>query len=171
MPARTRNSVASGDGSCAGRGCRPESQIRHHSPLHSRLFMDALSCLWSQCGILHGRSLAYRSGAAGLVFPAGYVTLNLLGLEMVTGSFAMMPIGIYAGTFTLVSWFATGSGSGGQSARRHLFRLADLVLFYLRRDRSYNPCPPSSPTSPNISSLCSVRRDRLVHRHRHGFPL
>src|SRR5690349_140990 len=39
-------------------------------------------------------------GAAGLVFPAGYVTLSFLGLEMATGSFATMPIGMYAGTVT-----------------------------------------------------------------------
>src|SRR5256714_1848654 len=37
---------------------------------------------------------------AGLVFPAGYVTLSFLGLEMATGSFALMPIGMYAGTIT-----------------------------------------------------------------------
>ena len=37
---------------------------------------------------------------AGLVFPAGYVTLSFLGLEMATGSFATMPIGMYAGTVT-----------------------------------------------------------------------
>jgi len=37
---------------------------------------------------------------AGLVFPAGYVTLSFLGLEMATGSFATMPIGMYAGTIT-----------------------------------------------------------------------
>jgi formate transporter len=37
-------------------------------------------------------------GAAGFLFPAGYVTLSFLGLEMVTGSFATMAIGMYAGT-------------------------------------------------------------------------
>src|SRR5436305_15118829 len=37
---------------------------------------------------------------AGLVFPAGLVTLSFLGLEMATGSFATMPIGMYAGTVT-----------------------------------------------------------------------
>ncbi len=39
-------------------------------------------------------------GAAGLVFPAGYVTLSFLGLEMATGSFATMAIGMYAGSVT-----------------------------------------------------------------------
>ena len=58
-------------------------------------------------------------GAAGLIFPAGYVTLNFLGLEMVTGSFATMPIGMYAGTvtpFQLVrnwTWTLTGNLLGG----------------------------------------------------------
>ena len=54
-------------------------------------------------------------GAAGLVFPAGYVTLNFLGLEMVTGSFATMPIGVYAGTVTLGqlvrNWFLHLTGN------------------------------------------------------------
>jgi formate transporter len=56
---------------------------------------------------------------AGLVFPAGYVTLSFLGLEMATGSFALMPIGMYAGTITpseLVrnwTWTLTGNLLGG----------------------------------------------------------
>jgi formate transporter len=58
-------------------------------------------------------------GAAGLIFPAGYVTLSFLGLEMATGSFATMPIGMYAGTVTpsdLVrnwTWTLTGNLLGG----------------------------------------------------------
>jgi len=52
---------------------------------------------------------------AGLVFPAGYVTLNFLGLEMATGSFATMPIGMYAGTVTpaqvIRNWFWTMAGN------------------------------------------------------------
>ena len=58
-------------------------------------------------------------GAAGLVFPAGYVTLNFLGLEMVTGSFVTMPIGMYAGTVTLSqlvrnwTWTLVGNLLGG----------------------------------------------------------
>jgi formate transporter len=39
-------------------------------------------------------------GAAGLIFPVGYVTLSFLGLEMATGSFVTMPVGMYAGTVT-----------------------------------------------------------------------
>jgi len=58
-------------------------------------------------------------GAAGLVFPAGYTVLSFLGLEMATGSFATMPIGMYAGTVTgpqLVrnwTWTLTGNLLGG----------------------------------------------------------
>lgn len=58
-------------------------------------------------------------GAAGLIFPAGYVTLSFLGLEMATGSFATMPIGLYAGTvtpFQLVrnwTWTLVGNLLGG----------------------------------------------------------
>jgi formate transporter len=56
---------------------------------------------------------------AGLVFPAGYVTLSFLGLEMATGSFALMPIGMYAGTIRpseLVrnwTWTLAGNLLGG----------------------------------------------------------
>ncbi len=54
-------------------------------------------------------------GAAGLIFPVGYVTLNFLGLEMATGSFAVMPIGLYAGTVTVFqlirNWFWTLVGN------------------------------------------------------------
>lgn len=54
-------------------------------------------------------------GAAGLMFPVGYVTLSFLGLEMATGSFVTMPIGMYAGTVTpfqvLRNWFWTLSGN------------------------------------------------------------
>ena len=58
-------------------------------------------------------------GAAGFMFPAGFVTLSFLGLEMATGSFATMPIGMYAGTvtpFDLVrnwTWTLTGNLLGG----------------------------------------------------------
>lgn len=58
-------------------------------------------------------------GAAGLVFPAGYVTLSFLGLEMATGSFATMPIGMYSGTVTLWqlvrnwTWTLIGNLIGG----------------------------------------------------------
>ena len=79
-------------------------------------------------------------GAAGLIFPAGYVTLSFLGLEMATGSFATMPIGMYAGTITPS---AVGSqldlDSDGQPARRHILRLAALVLIHLRGVRSSQP--------------------------------
>ena len=67
--------------------------------------------------------------AAGLIFPAGYVTLSFLGLEMATGSFATMPIGMYAGTITPFQLVRNWTlDSGGQFARRHILRLAALVL-------------------------------------------
>jgi len=57
--------------------------------------------------------------AAGLIFPVGYVTLSFLGLEMATGSFATMPIGMYAGTITPLqlvrnwTWTLAGNLLGG----------------------------------------------------------
>ncbi len=39
--------------------------------------------------------------AAGLIFPVGFVMLVFLGLEMATGSFSIMPMGVFAG---LVTW-------------------------------------------------------------------
>ena len=37
------------------------------------------------------------SAVAGLLFPAGYIMLSVLGLEMATGSFSVMPIGLQLG--------------------------------------------------------------------------
>lgn len=39
----------------------------------------------------------WPTAAAGLIFPVGYIMLATLGLEMVTGSFSVMPMGMYAG--------------------------------------------------------------------------
>jgi formate transporter len=39
--------------------------------------------------------------AAGLIFPVGFVMMVFLGLEMATGSFSVMPMGVFAG---LVKW-------------------------------------------------------------------
>lgn len=43
------------------------------------------------------------SAIAGLLFPAGYIMLSVLGLEMATGSFSVMPIGVQ---MRIVTWFA-----------------------------------------------------------------
>ena len=47
--------------------------------------------------VVAGWSLA----AAGLIFPVGFVMMVFLGLEMATGSFSVMPMGVFAG---LVKW-------------------------------------------------------------------
>jgi formate transporter len=47
--------------------------------------------------VIAGWSLA----AAGLIFPVGFVMMVFLGLEMATGSFSVMPMGVFAG---LVKW-------------------------------------------------------------------
>ncbi len=41
------------------------------------------------------------SAVAGLLFPAGYIMLSVLGLEMATGSFSVMPIGWQLGYLNL----------------------------------------------------------------------
>ena len=91
-------------------------------------------------------------GAAGLIFPAGYVTLSFLGLEMATGSFATMPIGMYAGTVTpseLVrnwTWTLTGNLLGG------LF-FGWLLWFSFTYGGSVAP----TPTTPAGSAGCRCR--------------
>ena len=115
---------------------------------------------------------------AGLVFPAGYVTLSFLGLEMATGSFAMMPIGMYAGTITPS---AVGSqldlDFNGQPARRHILRLAALVLMDLRGVRRAPCSRPEAPAHRHRPGrraqdrVYEVRRPWLVRRHWHGCPL
>jgi len=62
-------------------------------------------------GALSGAFLGYATSLALLVtsqglppivgailFPAGFVILALLGLELVTGNFALLPVGVLAGT-------------------------------------------------------------------------
>jgi len=57
----------------------------------------------------------WPSAAAGLAFPVGYVMLAFLGLEMATGSFSVMPIGVYAGRVRAAgaarNWFWTYTGN------------------------------------------------------------
>src|SRR5579862_9711585 len=67
-----------------------------------RAFLCTPFLAYGACVVFAMVAAGVPLGAAGLVFPAGYVTLNFLGLEMVTGSFATMPIGMYAGTVTPV---------------------------------------------------------------------
>ena len=53
----------------------------------------------------------WPTAAAGLLFPVGYVMLAILGLEMATGSFSVMPMALFAGRIGLGSvvrnWFWT----------------------------------------------------------------
>lgn len=61
----------------------------------------------------------WPSAAAGLIFPVGYVMLATLGLEMATGSFSVMPIGMFAGRIRAMrvvrnwSWTLFGNLVGG----------------------------------------------------------
>ncbi|BAW79483.1 formate/nitrite transporter [Candidatus Nitrosoglobus terrae] len=82
----------------------------------------------------------WPSGAAGLLFPVGYVMLSTLGLEMATGSFSVMPIGMYAGRVTplgvIRNWALTFLGNllGG------IF-FACLLWFSLTKGGSVPPPP------------------------------
>lgn len=57
----------------------------------------------------------WPSAAAGLLFPVGYVMLSIMGLEMATGSFSVMPIGSRAGRIRpiriLYNWHWTFLGN------------------------------------------------------------
>lgn len=61
----------------------------------------------------------WPTAAAGLIFPVGYIMLATLGLEMVTGSFSVMPIGMYAGRIKPLRvarnwcWTLAGNLAGG----------------------------------------------------------
>lgn len=61
----------------------------------------------------------WPTAAAGLIFPVGYIMLATLGLEMATGSFSVMPIGMYAGrikpwrVFRNWTWTLLGNLAGG----------------------------------------------------------
>lgn len=61
----------------------------------------------------------WPTAAAGLIFPVGYIMLATLGLEMATGSFSIMPIGMYAGrikpwrVFRNWGWNLLGNLMGG----------------------------------------------------------
>ena len=84
--------------------------------------------------VIAGWSLA----AAGLIFPVGFVMMVFLGLEMATGSFSVMPMGVFAG---LVKW--------GGLARNWLWTLfgnllggiffAFLLWFALTKGASIEP--------------------------------
>lgn len=48
-------------------------------------------------------SQGWTTAAAGLIFPVGYIMLAMLGLEMATGSFSVMPMAMFAGRIKLQS--------------------------------------------------------------------
>ncbi|MFO7579694.1 formate/nitrite transporter family protein [Nitrosomonas halophila] len=48
-------------------------------------------------------SQGWTTAAAGLIFPVGYIMLAMLGLEMATGSFSVMPMAMFAGRIKLPS--------------------------------------------------------------------
>ncbi len=48
-------------------------------------------------------SQGWPTAAAGLLFPVGYIMLAVLGLEMATGSFSVMPMAWFAGRVKLAS--------------------------------------------------------------------
>jgi formate transporter len=80
----------------------------------------------------------WPSAAAGLLFPVGYVMMAILGLEMATGSFAVMPIGAYAGRVRIAGiarnwlWTFLGNLAGG------IF-FAALLWFALTRSGALAP--------------------------------
>ncbi len=75
----------------------------------------AYAVLLSVTLVTAGWSLA----AAGLIFPVGFVMMLFLGLEMVTGGFSIMSIGLFAGRVQIIgllrnwSWTFIGNLLGG----------------------------------------------------------
>jgi Formate/nitrite transporter len=74
-------------------------------------------------GILAGAFLGYATSlvfmvssqglppiAGAILFPVGFVMLALLGLELVTGNFALLLAGVMAGTVGVTRLLATGLG-------------------------------------------------------------
>lgn len=64
-------------------------------------------------------SQGWPTAAAGLMFPVGYIMLAILGLEMATGSFSVMPMAMLAGRIKLQavlrnwSWTFVANLGGG----------------------------------------------------------
>ncbi len=100
----------------------------------------------------------WPSAAAGLIFPVGYVMLATLGLEMATGSFSVMSIGLFAGRLTgwrvLRNWGWTLLGNliGG------VF-FAWLLWFSLTRGGSIAP----SGVLPTLAHLAEKKASYVHH--------
>lgn len=84
-----------------------------HLLIRSFLCTPFLAFATALCALLVAQG--WPSSAAGLLFPVGYVMLAVLGLEMVTGNFSVLPIGMYAGSVrpgrVVRSWAITFTGN------------------------------------------------------------
>lgn len=105
----------------------------------------------------HLTSQGVPAGVAGLVFPVGYVMLWILGLEMATGSFSVMPIGFYARTVRLGAlarnWILTYAGNlaGG------VF-FAALLWFSLTKGGAQEP-------TGLVSVISGIAEKKLSYHH------
>lgn len=101
-------------------------------------------------------SQGWPTAAAGLVFPVGYVMLAMLGLEMVTGTFSVMPIGVFGGVVRpaqlIRNWFWTylGNLTGG------IF-FAWLLWFSLTRGGE-------APPNDLLKTLASVAEKKATYQ-------
>lgn len=83
-----------------------------------------------------------------ILFPVGFVILVLLGLELATGNFALLPIGLFAGEVKLSrllrnwTWVFFGNLIGS---------LLYVALFYLAPSRT------GTPETAGPSAICSSR--------------
>ena len=109
------------------------------------------------------------SGIAGLLFPVGYIMLSVLGLEMATGSFSVMPIGVRLGIIKWSaviwnwSWTFLGNLLGG------IF-FAGLIWFSLTKG-GVLPADGDCPPGREKSLLPALRHFRMGCCYRHGHPL
>lgn len=101
----------------------------------------------------------WGTAAAGLLFPVGYVMLAMLGLEMVTGSFSILAIGVLSRHVTIAdllrNWSVTFVGNVGGGA---FFAL--LLWFSLTKGGLADP--------PPILGILSGIAEKKVAYQRYG---
>ena len=68
---------------------------------NAKTFLSAIGAAWflgfATCLTIQARAQGWTSVAAAMLFPVGFIMLILLGLDLATGSMAVIPMGLAAG--------------------------------------------------------------------------